>query len=174
MRKPVLFYLLLILLSASSYAAESDAVVLEPEIIIHDIADFSIGKNLSELDIAVPDFYSPHKSIVVDSNFSFPYVRVLSEGVVYDVCYDWNSVIRYIAVESSCGGSFSTPEGVRKDMTFKDVMKITGKKKLKKESLVGYYIELPSGWYVSFWTGKSGTDYYPKDDDPVYVIFKRK
>ena len=56
MRKPVLFYLLLILLSASSYAAESDAVVLEPEIIIHDIADFSIGKNLSELDIAVPDF----------------------------------------------------------------------------------------------------------------------
>jgi|GEM_PF-2018353 len=174
MLKSVFFYLFLILLSSVSYAAELDIVIPNPDIVVHDINDFSIGKNLAELDVEVPDFYLPHKSLIVDSNFSFPYIRVLSEGVVYDVCYDWNSIIRYIAVESSDGSCFSTPEGVCLDMTYKDVMKIIGKKKLKKERLVGYYIELPSGWYVSFWTGKSGTDYYPKGDETVYVIFRRK
>ncbi|MBO5608456.1 MAG: hypothetical protein J5930_11305 [Treponema sp.] len=171
MRKSVVFYLLLIVLSAFSSATEPFAP--EPDIVIRNIDDFSIGKYLHELNVDIPDFYSPHRSIIVDSTFSFPYVRVLSDGVIYDVCYDWNSIIRYIAVETSDGGCFSTPEGIRMNMTYKDVVKITRKKKLKKERLVGYYMELPSGWYVSFWTGKSGTDYYPKDDDVVYAIFKR-
>ena len=164
----------MIVLSAFSSAAEPDVVVPEPDIVTRNIEDFSIGKNLDELKVDIPDFYSPHKSIIVDSTFSFPYVRVLSGGVIYDVCYDWNSIIRYIAVETSDDGCFSTPEGVRLNMTYKDIIRITKKKKLKKEKLVGYYMELPSGWYVSFWTGKSGTDYYPKEDDVVYAIFKRK
>ena len=118
MRKYVFFYLLLILLSSSPFAAEVDMVIPNPDILVHDINDFSIEKSLAELDIELPDFYSPHKSIVVDSTFSFPYIRVLSEGVVYDVCYNWDSIIRYIAVEISDGSCFSTPEGVCLDGTF--------------------------------------------------------
>ena len=43
---------------------------------------------------------------------------------------------------------------------------------LKKERFVGYYMELPSGWYIAFYLGKTGIERAPKKDDAVCKIFK--
>lgn len=164
--------IVLLLLSLMIFLSPTSAEVHE-DAIVHNIEEFQIGRKLEELNIDAPNFYEPHKSIVIDSTFSFPYIRVSTNGVIYDVCYDWNYRIRYIAVEEDPTQSFSTPEGIRLNMDYEDCKKIFGRKKLMKNKLIGYYIQLPSDWYISFWTGKSGIDYYPKKGDIIYCIFKK-
>ena len=58
-------------------------------------------------------------------------------------------------------------------MTYRELKKKIGKQKLEKSDLIGYYMKLPSGWWATFRTGKTGSDYYPKNEDVVFSIFKR-
>ncbi|QOW61917.1 hypothetical protein [Treponema pedis] len=138
----------------------------QSDLIEYDINALDIGLDISNIKFKEDKY----RRIVIDSTFSFPYFRILSDNVVYDICYDWNMKVRYIAVES---GDFVTPEGIYLNMLYGDFVKIIGKVKLKKERLVGYYVKLSSGWYISFWVGNTGIDYPPQKTDTVYAIFKK-
>ena len=110
--------------------------------------------------------------MLINSTFAFPYFRVMSNNVVYDICYDWNKKVRYICVHEGQVDKFATSEGISIGMSYSDVAKKIGKRKLKEERFVGYYMELPSGWYIAFYLGKTGIERAPKKDDAVCKIFK--
>lgn len=167
MKKNIIFYILLIFLIMPIHASDNN------EIIVHDIEDFYIGRNLIDLDIYPKDFYEQTENIIVVGNFLFPYIRILSDGIIYDVCYDWNFIIRNISVDFASIENFLTPEGVYINMSYKDFKNELGHKKLEKSRQIGYFVQLPSGWWISFWIGETGIDHYPRNTDTVSAIFKR-
>ena len=138
-------------------------------IAVENIDDFYIGKKMTEIEL--PDYYTQYEHIVVGS-FAFPYVRIISNGIIYNVCYDWNSLVRYITIDDSTADNFSTPEGIRIGMSYKEIKKLLKKIKLNKSRTIGYFMKLPSGWYITFWVGNSGIDHYPKGNDKISRIYK--
>lgn len=105
MRKIIVFNIFLILLSVEIFSSESE------NIFVRDIDEFYVGKNLTELEIYPPDFYASHEDEILVGNFLFPYVRVLSNDVIYDVCYDWNYLIRDISLDEDSKNDFSKRTG---------------------------------------------------------------
>lgn len=139
--------------------------------IIHaDINSFSIGMDVGTMELPrnIEEFSSLR---IINSTFAFPYFEVLSDGVLYIICYDWNMKVRYIGVED---GDFKTPEGVYLGMSYKDFRRTVGPKKMRKERFVGYYVKLPSGWSVSFYAGTTGIEHPPEKDDVISLIYKMK
>ena len=167
MKKNISLYIILVFLIMPIHASGNN------EIIVHSIEEMDVGRNLIDLNIYPEDFYEQTENTIIVGNFLLPYIRISSEDIIYDVCYDWNYIIRNISVDFDSIENFSTPEGIYINMSYKEFKKKIGHKKLDKSTQFGYFIQLPSGWWISFWIGDTGIDHYPKNDDKVSAIFKR-
>ena len=61
MKKSIALLLLFLLIFLSPTSAE-----VHEDAIVHNIEEFQIGRKLEELNIDAPNFYEPHKSIVIE------------------------------------------------------------------------------------------------------------
>lgn len=140
-------------------------------IIEYDVNDLYIGKILDDMELNFIEGMQSGESII-DSTFAFPYFKIISNDVVYKICYDWNKKVRRIVVDSEYGNeNFKTPEGAHLNMTYEELKKIVSTKKIGGDKCVGYYYKLKSGWFVAFWIGETGIDRYPQGEDMIYQIF---
>ena len=117
--------------------------------IVCDIDGFYIGMDLNASDIKINE--ACKKMMLINSTFAFPYFRVMSNNVVYDICYDWNKKVRHICVHEGQVDKFATPEGISIGMSYNDVTKKIGKRKVCR-ILYGIAVRL----VYCFLSGKDG------------------
>jgi hypothetical protein len=141
----------------------------QPYIIEADISAFKIGSNISFWQI-------PPRQVkmIVNPNQFLSFFIVVSDGIRFDVAYSDDDIVKFIGVRNTSPEqtNFKTPEGISLNMKYRDVRKRLFFMKLKPLRIIGYYKKLKSGWVIVFYTGKTGVDYYPNDNDAITWIFK--
>ena len=128
--------------------------------------DFYIGKDISNYNI------SSHHSIIIDKNDINEYFLIIDDGIVYKIVYSNENIVNYIVVDDLYLRKFETSEGISIGMTFYELKKIIPNIKIHEIRGFGYFGQLPSNWKVGFYTGKTATEYFPKDDDIIKSIFQ--
>jgi hypothetical protein len=162
------FLLLAIFASTVNTIKINSQSKFEPDKIEADISSFEIGSNISNYNI-----YTRNVELMVAPSQFLPYFIVLSNGFSYKVAFADNIAIAIFANKSSTAGElFKTPENVFIGMDYQSLCKIVTKIELTKIPGWGYTGVLPSGWKIAFTTGRTYTDYYPKLNDRITMIFK--
>jgi hypothetical protein len=163
------YFLVILILSSMFNAAKIDSQnKFKPDKIEADISFFEIGSNILNYNI-----HTRNVELMVSSSQFLPYFVVFSNGFSYKVAFANNIVIAIFANKfSTTGELFRTPENVFIGMDYQSLCKTVASIELTKVLGWGYTGVLPSGWKIAFTTGKTYTDYYPKSDDTITVIFK--
>jgi len=89
-------------------------------------------------------------------------------GVEYILGVDKENVVQYIATRSA---RVRTAEGVYVGQAFAEVERLPSVRVTSWPGW-GYVAELPSGWNAAFFIGESMTDFPPRPNDKVAILFR--
>jgi hypothetical protein len=129
------------------------------------LSDFYIGKDISEYNIK-----SRHM-MIIDTNYMNEFFFIVDDGIVYGIVYSKDNIVKHIVVEDLYLKKFETPEGVSIGMTYHELKEIVPNIKIHEISGFGYFGQLESKWKVGFYSGKTATEYFPKNTDKIKSIF---
>ena len=108
-------------------------------------------------------YYSMSSSGEIEKLF-----KVSIENVQYSFAIDNPNKIKYIQTKDS---NYKSSEGLMIGSTLQKVKKATSYDMITKPGW-GYAIYLPSGWYVAFFVGDTGTEFPPSDSIKVGLFYK--
>jgi hypothetical protein len=112
--------------------------------------------------------FNQGKQILISSGQFSPSTEITINNYKFDLVKNNNDTL-YLSTKEE---GFTTPEGYRVGVKFSDIPDDLIQK-LKKETGWGYYIKLPSNWYLGFCEGSSCTDKPPGSSSKIKWIFKR-
>ena len=165
------FIFLIVFININTIAEENNQLNLPhfPMMKFDDIEYMYIGKNISEYNIFARNVY-----MVVASGDIYPYFILRSNNYSYKIVFSNDNIVKAIFVNNDYNtlNKYYTPENVFIGMNHNDFLELVQNVKLLKISGWGYCGVLPSGWKIVFFCGKTGTDYYPTNQDMIGAIYK--
>ena len=148
----------------------ADDYISEPSKIEADISLFEIGTDISFLDLN-----NKNNRILVNSSTFLPFFIVHSGDFSFTVAFKDNIVVAIFVGEqlnSKPDKIFKTPEGISLGMKYQDLHKLFPKIMFTKIWGWAYEAILPSGWKIGFTTGRGATDFFPRSEDKITIIYK--
>jgi hypothetical protein len=142
--------------------------ISSPPMVYAQIIDFPVGKDISEYNL------NSHDKIFIDLNQFFNYFLLNDNGIIYKVAYSKENIIKYVIVgrDSFYLRKFETSEGINVGTTYQELNNKLPYIKLYDHRGFGYFGQLPSGWKIVFFIGRTGAEYYPKNEDKIICIYK--
>ncbi|MCK5383963.1 MAG: hypothetical protein KAJ29_00210 [Alphaproteobacteria bacterium] len=110
------------------------------------------------------------QKLMVSSGQIDDVVYVSHKGLNVDIALDGKGKVSYIRI---CDPAYVSQDGISPGAVLRDICEITSTE-LKSMPGWGYWLDLPSGWKVSFCVGDSCTDTEPDPDTPSKCFFKSK
>jgi hypothetical protein len=148
----------------------ADDYIPNPLIIEADISLFEIGTDVSFLNLD-----NNRDKILINASTILPCFIVHSGDFSFIIAFK-NNIIAAIFVGKPLNLKpdelFKTPEGIFLGMNYQDFHKLFPKIKLIEIWGWAYEAILPSGWKIGFSTGRGATDYFPKPEDKITMIYK--
>lgn len=106
---------------------------------------------------------------VISSGQISPSTKIKYDGIIFDIAWDLDNRVNDIMTTDP---NFSTTDGVKINMTLKELKNLQDIK-IVKEPGWAYYAVLNSGWGVAFSVDKTMTGRELLDSDRIQWIFKR-